>query len=247
MSRTAFVVILAGFFLPQTAASQDLTLEDVLTGYYEAIGGGEAWSSIQSMKVTGTMSMRRGEVPFTRLVKRPNKIRMEFTMQGMMGIRAYDGETAWMLMPFRGGTEPEVIAGPRAQGLRDDADIDGLLVGHEEDGYQIELLGLEEAEGTQAYKLMITKAEGDVEYWYLDAEYFLPIVSVVRRSFRGNEAVVEVIISDYKEVDGLMMAHSFQTRREGGQGGQVVTIQRVELNVEIEDSVFVMPEKGEGQ
>ncbi|NNG15644.1 MAG: hypothetical protein HKM89_04120, partial [Gemmatimonadales bacterium] len=101
MLRKAVVLALVNLFLPQPAASQDLSLEDVLGKYYEAIGGVEAWMSIQTMKMTGTMTMRRGmEVPFTRMVKRPDKVRMEFTMQGMTGVRAFDGQTAWMFMPF---------------------------------------------------------------------------------------------------------------------------------------------------
>jgi outer membrane lipoprotein-sorting protein len=251
MFRNVALLAFACALVPHTAGAQDLDLDEILANYYEAIGGLDAWKSVESTKVTGKMSMRRGmEVPFTRLVKRPDKIRMEFTMQGMTGIRASDGETAWMLMPFRGGSEPEVIEGPRAQGLRDDADIDGLLVGYEEDGYEVELVGLETTEGTEAYKLKVTKKEKDVEYWYLDAEYFIPIMTEVHRSFQGNETVVQVIISDYEEVDGLMMAHSFQTRREGGRGGpggQAVTMERIELNVEIDDSVFAMPGKGESQ
>lgn len=247
MFRNTVLLALVCALAPQPATAQDLDLDDVLARYYEAIGGLDAWKSVESMKVTGTMSMRRGmEVPFSRLVKRPGKIRMEFTVQGMTGVRASDGETAWMHMPFRGGSEPEVIEGPRAQGLRDDADIDGLLVGYEEDEYKVELVGLETTEGTEAYKLKITKKESDIEYWYLDAEYFIPIKTEVLRSFRGNETVVEVTISDYKEVNGLMMAHSFQITRQGGEGGQSITFEQVELNVDIDDSVFRLPEKKQG-
>jgi hypothetical protein len=54
---------------------------------------------------------------------------------------------------------------------------------------------------------------------------------------------METIISDYKEADGLMMAHSFQSRRKGGEGGQSLSLQTVELNPEIDDSVFAMPGK----
>jgi outer membrane lipoprotein-sorting protein len=147
MFKYAVLFALMCALVAQPAAAQDLDINDILARYYEAVGGLDAWKSVESMKVTGKMSMRRGmEVPFTRLVKRPNKIRMEFTMQGMTGIRASDGETAWMLMPFRGESEPQIIEGGR-----------------------------------------------------------------------------------------------------GGPGGQAVTMERIELNVEIDDSVFAMPGKGESQ
>ena len=40
------------------------------------------------------------EVPFSMVFKRPLQMRLEFTMQGMTAIQAYDGETAWSVMPM---------------------------------------------------------------------------------------------------------------------------------------------------
>ena len=42
---------------------------------------------------------------------RPNKMRMEFTIQGMTGVQAYDGKTGWMVMPFMGKKDPEPMSG----------------------------------------------------------------------------------------------------------------------------------------
>lgn len=245
MHRRVLVGSLASALLAAPAAAQELTLEDVLANYYEAIGGLEAWKSVQSMKLTGRMTMRAGmEAPFTQTLKRPGKIRVEFTMQGMTAIRAYDGATAWMLMPFRGSAEPEVMPPEMAGGLIQDADIDGPLVGYEEDGHQLELAGLTETEGTPAYKLEVTLKGGEVEYWYLDAEYFIPIRIEGTREFRGNVREFATTLSDYKEVGGLMIAHSIQTGGAGPGRGMVETIDQVELNVEVDDAIFAMPGGG---
>ncbi len=254
MHRKVIVLSVAGALLASPATAQDLSLEEILGNYYEAIGGLDAWQSVQSIEITGKRSMGRGgDAPFTQIVKRPSMVRYEFTMQGMTGIRAYDGETAWMSMPFRGSGEPEVIEAERATGLLDDADIDGPLVGYEEDGHRIELIGLVETEGTPAYKLKLTLRRGAELFYYLDAEYFVPIMitRTIAAGMRGRAATgtpieVETIISDYKEVDGLMIAHSIQTRRAGSERVSSVTIETVELNVEVDDSVFSMPESEGG-
>lgn len=241
------LIALAWVLVPGPVAAQEATLEYVLARYYEAVGGVEAWESIRSMRVSGTMTMGRGMVvPFTRLLKRPDKIRMEFTMQGMTGIRASDGRTAWMLMPFRGRSEPEVLGGNMARGLMREADIGGPLINYQQKGHTIELLGLVETDGTEAYKLEVTLKTGNVQFYFMDAEYFLPIKTLGRRSMRGNEVEVETVISDYKSVDGVMMAHSFQTAGMQGRGGQALTIETIELNVEIDDSAFAMPKQDGG-
>lgn len=256
MYRKALVVALASALLAAPATAQELTLDEILGNYYEAIGGLDAWKSVQSMKMTGTRSMGRGgDVPFTQIVKRPGKIRTEFTMQGMTAVRAFDGETAWMSMPFRGSGEPQVME--RAGTLAEEADIDGPLIGYEESGHQLELIGLEEADATPAYKLKLTMSGGQEVFYYLDAEYFVPIM-ISRtgmggmpgggRGGGGTPSEIQIIISDYKEVDGLMIPHSIQTRRVGSERPpQAVNIDAVELNVEVDDTIFELPESGEGR
>jgi outer membrane lipoprotein-sorting protein len=251
MLKKAAVFVLAGVLMPLTAPAQEMTLDQLLDSYYEAIGGLEAWKAVESMKISGTMSMGRGMQPsFTRWVKRPDKIRVEFEIQGNTVVQAYDGQTGWRIMPMRGSGEPEAIEDRQARGLRQDADIDGVLVGWEEAGHQLELEGLAETEGTTAYKLKVTLAGGDVVYYYLDADYFVPIRIEGSREIQGNIMEFATTLSDYKEVDGLLIAHSVQAsggsgRGQGrGGGGRTVTFTTVELNVEIDDALFSMPAGG---
>ncbi|MEE9133899.1 MAG: outer membrane lipoprotein-sorting protein [Gemmatimonadota bacterium] len=245
MLKKAVFLALAGALLASPVAAQDL--DEVLDNYYEAVGGLDAWQSVQSMRATGKMAMggMGVEAPFTFVTKRPDKIRLEFTFQGMTGVQAFDGETAWMVMPFMGSTDPEVMPDEMAKQFKDQADIDGPLMGWKESGHQVELIGKEETEGTEAYKIKVTKKDGDVEYYFLDAEYFIPIRVESSTEMQGRMVDIEIILSGYKEVDGLMVAHSVEQRTKGAPSGQVITIEQVELNVDVDDSMFTMPEKEE--
>ena len=171
MLKKAVFLTLAGALLATPVAAQDL--DEVLDNYYEAVGGIDAWKSVESMRATGSMVMAGMgiEAPFVVTTKRPNMVRLEFTFQGMTGVQAYDGETAWMLMPFMGRTDPEVMPIDMAKDVIDQADLDGALIGWQESGHQVELLGKEETAGTEAYKIKVTKKNGDVEYYFLDSEY----------------------------------------------------------------------------
>lgn len=240
LAALAVVAVLA-------APAQAQDLDEVLNNYYEAIGGLEAWQAVQSMKMTGKMMMGGMgiEAPFTVMAKRPNMARIEFVFQGITGVQAYDGETAWQVMPFTGNTDPEEVPDDQAEDLWETADVDGPLVGWEESGHTVELLGMEETEGTQAYKLKVTMKSGSIQYYYLDSEYFIPIRMEGVRQVQGRTVEFETIVSDYKDVGGLMIAHSIEARPKGAPAGQAVTIDLVELNVELADSLFVMPEKSE--
>jgi len=238
--------MLAGalFAIPAQAQS----LDEVLDNYYEAIGGVDAWLAIETMQASGSMMLGPGvEAPFTLTVKRPEKARMEFTFQGMTGIQAFDGETAWMVMPFMGKTEPEEVPAEDTEDIKEMADIEGALINYEEKGHQVEYIGMQTVEGTEAHNVKVIMKDGEVRNYFFDAEYFIPILVTGSRERQGVVTEYEQILSDYKEVNGLMFPHSMESRAKGAPGGQVITIEQVDLNIDVDDSVFVMPEAKEGE
>jgi outer membrane lipoprotein-sorting protein len=237
------------------------SLDEVLESHYEALGGKAAWQAIESVRFEGTMSMGPGmEAPFTMTMKRPNNIRLEFTFQGMTGIQASDGETSWMVMPFMGKTDAEEMPADMAKQLEEQADIEGPLFDWADKGHEVELLGREEMEGTEVYKLKLTRDSGDVRYHYLDSEYFVTVKQEGKTKVQGQEMEIETAISDYKELclatsalvdddtpcdgDALMLAYSIESKAKGAPTGQAITISGVVINPDdIEADYFAMPAK----
>ena len=216
------------------AVAEDLTLDQVLANHYEALGGLDTIKGMDTATFVGRMAMGPGaEAPFKMYFKRPMRARLEFTMQGMTGIQAYDGETAWMVMPFMGKSDPEVMAEDQAKNMQEQADIDGPLVDWQEKGHKVELIGLEDVDGTEAYKIKVDLANGDVRYHFLDSEYFITIKQEGKTTMQGNEVEFETILSDYKEVGGLMFPHSIESKPKGAPAGQVITIDEIEVGIEV--------------
>ncbi|MCS6805307.1 MAG: hypothetical protein NZ823_09235 [Blastocatellia bacterium] len=236
-SLLSFVATLI-IVLPASAQSVD----QVLAKYYQARGGLEKIKSVKTLRFTAKISGGPMEIPVTMEQKRPNSMRMEFTFQGLTGIQAYDGKTGWMIMPFGGKKDPEPMGEDMLKELAKQADIDGPLVDYKEKGHQVELLGKESVEGTEAYKLKLTRRDGDVEYIYLDADSYVEIKSEGKRMIRGSEFEAETIYGDYKQVDGLMIAHSIESGPKGSSQKQKITIEKIEINPPIEDTRFAMPE-----
>ncbi len=222
-------------------SAQELTRDEVLRRHYEALGGLEKMRSVETMKLAGRMLVGSGmEVQFVRLAKRPNRHRMEFTVQGMTGVQAYDGETAWMHVPFMGRTEPEVMPEDLAKQMIEEADFDGPLVDPEKKGHQVELVGKEDLEGSPAYKLKVTLRSGEVTYYYLDADYFLVVRTVSKRTIQGAEVNLETSLGDYREVAGLMVPFSVRVKGQG-PAEQVIIVDTVEVNIPMDEAQFSMP------
>src|SRR5215510_8199676 len=239
MLRKCWMTI-AAVCLALPAAAQ--TVDEVIAKNVQARGGLDKIKAVQSVRMTGTMTAGPGmEAPFVLEMKRPNKMRVEFTFQGMTGIQAYDGKTAWTHMPFMGKADPEPMPADQAKEAEEESDMDGPLVDYKAKGNTVVLVGKEKIEGTSAYKLKVTLKGGNIRYVFLDADTFLEIRNEGRRKVQGMEMDTESTIGDYKEVGGLMLPHSVDQGAKGMPMRQKLTLSKIELNVPVDDAKFSMP------
>ena len=230
----AAVVLLPGLWA-QTA-------DEIIAKNIQARGGSDKLKSVQSIKSTATMAMGPGmEAPGVLIQKRGNLARLEFTIQGLTMVQAYDGKNAWQIMPFMGKKDPELMSADEAKEVEEMADLDGPLVDYKSKGNQVELLGKEKVEGTDAYKLKASLKNGDVQTIYIDADSFLEIKEETKRMVRGSEQVVEQSIGDYREVNGIVFPFAMESGVKGSPEKQKLTITKIELNVPADDSIFKMP------
>jgi outer membrane lipoprotein-sorting protein len=224
------------------AAVQAQTVDELIAKNLQARGGKDKIKAVQSARMTGKMVMGQGmEAPFTMEMSRPNKMRMEFTIQGMTGVQAFDGKTGWSVMPFMGKKDPEAMSADEVKQAADQADMDGMLVDYKDKGHQVEYAGKEDVEGTPAYKLKVTKKNGDVADVYLDAESYLEIKQAGKTKMRGQEIEGETTFGDFKTVDGLVFPFSIEQKAKGMPAGMTMTISKIEVNPTVEGSRFAMP------
>ena len=227
---------------PAKPASGTPTVDELIAKSVEARGGMEKMKAVQSIRMTGKMTMGQGmEAPMVIEMKRPKALRMEFTFQGMTGIQAYDGKAGWAVMPFGGKKDPEPMNAEDLQEADENADIDGPLVDYKSKGYTVELIDKEKVEGSDAYKLKVNMKNGTVRYIYLDADTMLEIKNEGKRMIRGSEIEFVSTIGDYKEVGGLLFPYSIESGAKGHPEKQNIIIDKIELNPKLEDARYKMP------
>ena len=247
MFKKQLVLTLLAALLVAPVFADDLSVDEIIAKNIETLGGADAWKAIKSAKMTANFNMGGMEVPIRMTFKRPHMMRVDMEMQGMQIVQAYDGETGWAIMPMMGSSEPELMADDQLKQIKDQADFDGPLMDYKDKGHTIELVGKEEVEGTEAYKLKLTKDNGDVVHMYLDTEYFLVFKQEGRVNMQGIEVNSTTNISDYKEVGDVVMPHSTEIIAEGAPSGIVITLNDVELNPEVDEEQFAYPGKPEGE
>jgi len=226
------------------ASARAMTADELIAKNIQAKGGMDKIKARQSYKMAGKMELTGDfqlEMALSQTVTRSGKVRQEATLQGLTQVQAWDGKEGWQIQPFQGRKDPEKMSEDDVKELKDDADIDGPLVDYKAKGNQVEFLGTEDVDGTEAYKLKVTLKSGDTKYYYLDPDYFLEIRITTRRSVRGAEREFEMDLGNYEKVDGIYVPFSLEIGPKGGPKFQKMTVEKVEFNQPVNDAIFSFP------
>ncbi len=226
--------------LAATARAQ--TADEIVAKFIKTVGGMEKIEAVKSLRRVGRFNGGGGfEATVVEENKRPNLVRQEFSIQGMTGVTAYDGRAGWKIEPWNGKKDAEPLGEEEMKGIVEDSDLDGPLVNFKQKGVRVEYVGTDEVEGTDAYKLKVTLASGDVRFYYMDTDYFVPIKIDTKRMVRGAEREYETILGDYKEVNGWYVPFSVESGVKGSPFRQKVTYEKIEANVPLDDARFRPP------
>src|SRR6266481_10103096 len=111
------------------------TVDDIIARYTKTVGGADKIQAIRTLRRIGKYTGDDGfEAIVIEEISRPNKVREEFSIQGMTGINAYDGKNGWKIDPFGGKKDPETLGEDEMKSIVEDADFDGPLVNYQQKG-----------------------------------------------------------------------------------------------------------------
>lgn len=221
---------------------QAQTVDEIIAKNIKARGGLEKLRSLETVRQTGKFFVGNFQAAFLQENKRPHDVREEITIQGMSDVTAYDGKVGWHISPFEGRKDPELLSQDDLKSVVEDSDIEGQLVDYQQKGYKAELVGHDPVEGTDCYKIKLTLTNGDLRYYYLDTDSFLEIKIETQRLIRGAVQYRETLYGDYDEVNGMEFPFASESSEKGDPNHIKITVEKVEINVPLEDSLFALPE-----
>lgn len=246
MKKVLLVVVL--FFGTITNAQ---TVDEILSTYYENIGGLENLKKVTGVKMTATINQGGMEIPLEIYQLSDGKQMTVINFQGKeMKQGVFDGETLWS-HNFRTMKAEKSDAEATANVKLNMNDFPDAFIDYKKKGYKVELLGKETIDGAETFKIKLTKEpltvdgkkEDDVSFYFFDTENFVPIaVQTELKSGPGKGMMTEITMSDYQEVDGLYFPFSM-TRGVKGQPGSPMTFTKIELNPTVDATAFAFPEE----
>jgi outer membrane lipoprotein-sorting protein len=232
---------LLGVFLFGLMASQGFGQKatDILEKFIEASGGRKLLSSVKDTTMTGTLNIVAVGMSgsLSMHFKEPNMMRMDMEVGGMVMTTAYDGETAWWTNPQTGATE-ELPADQEDEIIRMAYGND-ILLNPGKHGVTYTLKESENIEGKDYFVLVQTFSDGYAQTMYIDSKTYLPYKTVATVNQQGVEAESETFLSDYRNIDGMMVSFSIRVFYDGEEAMTMI-FNEVKYNTGLEDSLFKM-------
>jgi hypothetical protein len=238
-------LVVAVVLLAAASSASAYTADELAAKNVAAKGGAEQLAALKSLRLTGKVLVNGDtlQLGYVATIARPDSVRVEATLQGLTLIQAYDGTQGWKVNPFQGRKDPEKMSADDAKELSENAaDFTGPLVDWKAKGYKLDYLGTEDVDGTDAYKLRVTRPNGDITYVFLDPDYFLEIRTVNRRIQHGVPRETVTDYGDYEKVNGVYFAFA-QASGPNGSSDRTNKIQfdKAEANLGPDGSLFRFP------
>lgn len=185
------------------------TADEVIAKHITAIGGAENWKKVNSMKMEGILQVQGAEVNVVVTVLNGKGMRQDISVMGMTGYEIVTPTEGWDFMPFQGQTEPEAKTAEELAEAQDNLDAQGELIDYAAKGHKVELIGKEDVEGTECFKLKVTKKGGSVSTLFFDPKTFYIVQSKSTQKANGQEMEVTTSFSNYEKLpEGIVVAKS---------------------------------------
>ena len=220
---------------------QDVTLpsaEEVIAAHIQAIGGEEKYSSLHSLKAEGEISVQGMSGTITTLNK-DDKILVETNMQGMgTQQEGVNGEVAWRNMMG----QVMVLEGKQAEQLKEETDLTPLL--DLESKYTlVECVGKEEFNDEECYVLVFKKTDSESRQYFSVTTGLQTGVQMERELPNIGTVEFTIFLHDYRDIDGLKFSHTQKIDLD--IAAMKVKLETIELNPELDDSLFDIPTEDE--
>ena len=232
------LIFILGLVFMQFIQAQ--SVDEIIDKYVEARGGRDKINSIKSLYMEGIRDMMGNGVAI-KVIKVQGKLyRNEFEFRGTSGYTIVTPSAGWSFIPVR-SQKPEPLSAERLKALQSELDIAGPLLDYAAKGNKAALIGKEEVDGRQAYKIKLTLNSGKEIIYFIDAKTDLVIqtkqmtvgMDAGVNANTGQEKELITNFSDYRPVDGILFPYKVSNPGSGS-----ISFSKIEFNKTIDGSQY---------
>ena len=228
--------------MPEASETDMAKAKEVLAAAVEAHGGLERLQTVKNVvmegRTTANSPMGQMQMDGKSYYVYPDKFRQDIKMpQGEMGY-VFDGTIGFARTPM--GIQP--LPPDMLNAFKDSVfrETIWLLTNLSQNDIPVQYAGTEEVHGKSAHVLLVPQPSGEVLRLFVSEDTHLIVKLAFRETAQGVTANRETFVDDYRDVDGIKVAHHIVQNVDGERFTEN-WISSVMLNAELEDSLFQEP------
>lgn len=211
------------------------TADEVIDKHIEAMGGKDKLTTLKSVRMETNLSVQGMDIPV--IITRVHNVgqRVDISAMGMDGYIINTTTNGWSYMPFMGQSAAEAMPEDQVKEGQDGLDIQGSLLNYKDKGHSVTLVGKEDVDGTECFKLKLVTKAGKERTYFIDPKNYYILRAITKGVVNGQEMEVSQNFGDYKKTeDGYVFPYTI-----GGAFGQGdMTVTKIEVNKTIDEKVF---------
>jgi len=235
------IIVCLTLCLPSVVLAENV--ETIIAKHIKAHGGLEKWNKVETLKITGRFTGFSIEKDYMAYKTRTGEYYADLQLGKHKVIEAFDGKTGWTIDPWLELNYARRINSSEENVFAQKAEFTTPFFNYKEKGHQVEFVGKEKCEGLDVFVLKLTRNNGKIEKWYLDAKTFLEYKCESRWVDFTRELPSEVYFDDFRTVEGLVIP--FFVERTFWQRDRVLEVKSIEINPEFDRSLIEMPKRKE--
>lgn len=210
------------------------TADEVVGKYLQAKGGADKIKTLNSAIMTGEINQGGTKIPVTMYAVQNKAFRVEFTFNGLTGFQIITDTSGWNFNPFAGQSKAERMTADDIKSSQDQLELQDDLLDYAAKGSSVEMLGKDDVEGTECYKLKLTLKSAKEKTLFISTADNMLIKTSEKITANGQEMESSTFLSNYKPVGpGVLMPFSITNNLQGQ-----VDITNIEVNKDIDAAKF---------
>lgn len=211
-------------------------LDEIVKKHVDAIGGLENWKKLIGLKMECMIKANGAEIKVVVSQIDKKAMRQDISVMGMNGYQITTNTEGWNFMPFQGQTKPEAMTADDVKNSQDDLNIKDEFITYKELGKKIELIGSDDMDGTECFKIKMTDKDGQETTYFIDKTDYYTIKSVSKIKADGKEMENVSTFGNYKKTpEGIVFAMNITS------GFGPMEIIKLEVNPKLDDAIFKLP------
>lgn len=225
--------VLSALVAATTCCAQ--TAEDIVAKNQAAVGGKDIIEATKSIVVTNNLEVMGNDVPSTTTILAGKGFKNETEFNGTKIIQAVSDHGGWSVNPMAGQSTATAMSDEDVKTAQSQLNPVPLS-NYTANGGKIELVGTDTAD----YKIKYTNNTPLSVVYYINTKTYLIDKADIHTVVNGQPIDATALFSDYRKIDnGLLVPYKIE--RDMPQYTLNFTVQKIEVNKDIDPTVFEMP------